>query len=267
MQPRISSNTNLAAFSREGKRTMDVLIPLYAECGYRALDLNFCEMMNPCSALKGEGRRAYLERLATLRDELGLEYIHAHAPYPRDSRPSVEMDEDILSAMEAASFLDLTMIIVHPIKGTVRENIEYFSSLLERQEAPLRIAVENMESKDGIWSAKDLVEIASALSPMAGICLDTGHANICGVDIPSFIDEAGELLIATHIADNDGMEDQHLLPGFGSIPWEKVIPAFRESYQGYLNFECMFFSRNMPQSLSKDVVKLSLAIGEWLLSL
>ena len=53
---RTASNTNLVSFTRGGgKRTMLSLIPEYAAHGLKALDLNFCEMMNPCSALRDNG--------------------------------------------------------------------------------------------------------------------------------------------------------------------------------------------------------------------
>ena len=272
MQPRISSNTNLIAFSRDGKRTMDVLIPLYAEYGYKNLDLNFCEMMNPGSILNTEHSGEYITRLRKAKEHYSLEYIQAHAPYPHDymqlpDKEKKSSDEAILRSMDWAAELGIPHIVVHPIRAGVEENIRYFSSLLGKQRKSVRIAVENMETRDEIWSAADLKAIASALSPMAGICLDTGHAHIAGADIPSFIAESGELLIGTHIADNNGKEDQHLLPGFGTIDWESTMKALKSGYRGYINYECMYFSRYLPQDFSEDVIRLSLKIGDWLLSL
>ena len=272
MQPRISTNTNLVAFSRDGRRTMDQLIPLYARCGYEALDLNFCEMMNPGSILNGPGAWEYIDRLKALRDEHGLEYIQAHAPYPRDyaaldTADRKASDEAVLRSMEFASALGIPHIVVHPIRGTARDNAAYFSSLLERQETPIVIAIENMETRGEIWDADTLMEITEALSPMAGICLDTGHAHMAGADIPDFIRTAGSRLIGLHAADNNGKEDQHLLPGFGTIDWEAAMAAFRESYGGYLTYECMKFSANLPFSLSGAVIDLSLSIAGDLLGL
>lgn len=251
---------------------MDTLIPLYAESGYKALDLNFCEMMNPYSILNTGKAWDYIEKLQEEKEKYSLSYIQSHVPYPHDYR-SLSMegkelsDNSILKAMEFSSALGIPHVVIHPIKGSVQDNINYFSSLLDRQKEPIKIAIENMETREGIWSADELIEMAKALSPMAGICLDTGHAFIAGENIPDFIRKAGKLLLGTHIADNDGKKDLHLLPGFGKIEWESVMKAFRESYEGYLNYECMFFSRNLPQSLSKDVINLSLEIGKWLLSL
>lgn len=272
MQHRISTNTNLVAFSRDGKRTMDKLIPLYAKAGYKVLDLNFCEMMNPYSILNTEDAENYIEKLGKQKKEFGLEYIQAHAPYPKDylSLPPSERkasDDSVIKAMKWAAELEIPHIVVHPIKGSIDENVRYFSSLIEKQEKTIRIAIENMETREEIWDADSLVTIANELQPFTGICLDTGHAHIAGADIPSFIKKTGDLLIGTHIADNNGKEDQHLLPGFGTIAWEDVIKAFKESYGGYLNYECMYFQRHLPQSFSGDVINLSLSLGDWLLSL
>ena len=247
------------------------LIPEYAEHGLKTLDLNFCEMMNPTSELRDHGD-GYIERLLRLKEDLGLGYIQAHAPYPRDykglsSADKRLSDNEIRLSMRYAEALGIPHIVIHPIKGDVKENIAYFSSLLDRYEGNIRIAIENMEGDDEIGSADELCEIADSLGERAGICLDTGHANIRGEDIPSFVRRCEGRLIGTHIADNDGKSDQHLLPGFGNIRWEEVIPAFRECYDGYLTLECMFFSRNLPRRLSGEIISLALSVNDWLLSL
>ena len=272
MQLRISTNTNLTAFSRDGKRTMDALIPIYAGSGYSFLDLNFCEMMNPGSVLNTANAESYIWTLKSQKTIYALEYIQAHAPYPRDYLSLSEeerrlSDEGIIRSMRWAAELGIPHIVVHPIKGSIDDNIRYFTALIEKQQKPIRIAIENMETRSEIWKADDLLAIASSLKPAAGLCLDTGHAHIAGEDIPAFIEKAGEMLIGTHIADNNGREDQHLLPGFGTIEWERVIPALKANYSGFLNYECMYFNRHLPQTLTEDVIKLSLAVGEWLLSL
>ena len=246
------------------------LIPEYAEHGLKALDLNFCEMMNPGSELNGDGW-GYIEKLEELKKEHGLSYIQAHAPYPRNYAALTNddkklSDNEILRSMEYAERLGIPHIVIHPIKGSVEENASYFSSLLERSGTSIMIAIENMED-DGISQPDDLMEICERIGGRAGICLDTGHANMRSLDIPTFIRTCGEKLIATHIADNDGKSDQHLLPGFGNICWEDVIPAFRESYGGYLTLECMFFSRRLPRVLSGSIIDLALAVNFWLADL
>ncbi len=93
------------------------------------------------------------------------------------------------------------------------------------------------------WSVKDadsLLKIIEAvnLSNM-GICLDTGHLNMNDGDQETFIKQAGDYLRALHIADNQGVEDQHLMPfGRGSVDWEKVVSGLKAiKYEHLFNFE------------------------------
>ncbi len=266
---RTASNTNLVSFTRGGgKRTMLSLIPEYAEHGLKCLDLNFCEMMNPGSALISDGER-YIDTLLSLKERYGLSYIQAHAPYPRNyaaltNEEKALSDKEIILAASYAARLGIPHIVIHPIKGSVNDNVSYFRSLLSHIDSSIMIAIENMEGQGEITSPDELLEIISELDGRAGICLDTGHANIAGEDIPGFVRACGSNLIGTHIADNDGRSDQHLLPGFGSIEWEELIPAFRDSYAGYLTLECMFFSRYLPESISGSIIDLALSISTWL---
>lgn len=72
-----------------------------------------------------------------------------------------------------------------------------------------------------------------------GICLDTGHLNICGGNQAEFIRKAGKRLTALHIADNEGERDQHMMPfGRGNVDFEQVVRALREvDYHGLFNLE------------------------------
>ena len=170
---RTASNTNLVSFGRDGrKRTMLSLIPEYAEHGLKTLDLNFCEMMNPGSELNGDGWE-YIEKLEKLKKEHGLLYIQAHAPYHRNyaaltNEDKKLSDKEILRSMEYAERLGIPHIVIHPIKGSVEDNVSYFSSLLERSPTSIMIAIENMED-DGISQPDDLLEICERLGGRAGI--------------------------------------------------------------------------------------------------
>ena len=247
------------------------LIPQYAAHGLKALDLNFCEMMNPSSELRDDGEN-YIRTLQEMKKELGLEYVQAHAPYPRDYRSlspedRLASDKMILASMRYAETLGIPHIVIHPIRGSVDDNVSYFLSLLDRCGGDIRIAIENMEGEDEIGSAEELLEIRERIGERAGICLDTGHAHMCGHSIPDFIHRAGDYLIATHIADNNGHKDEHLLPFFGTIDWESAMKAFNESYKGYLNYECMYFGKAFPQKSGEAIASLSYDIANLLLSL
>lgn len=59
-------------------------------------------------------------------------------------------------------------------------------------------------------------------SPAAGICLDFGHAHLIG-DVADAVETAAEHVIATHVHDNRGREDDHLVPYRGTINWDLAL--------------------------------------------
>lgn len=66
----------------------------------------------------------------------------------------------------------------------------------------------------------------------AGICMDFGHAFLGG-DVPDAIETAAEHLIATHVHDNHGRSDEHLVPYFGSIDWDAALVTMQKiGYEG-----------------------------------
>jgi len=56
----------------------------------------------------------------------------------------------------------------------------------------------------------------------AGICLDFGHAHLLG-DVADAVEVAAEHLIATHVHDNHGRQDEHLVPYTGTINWGTAL--------------------------------------------
>ena len=70
-----------------------------------------------------------------------------------------------------------------------------------------------------------------------GICLDFGHAQIDG-DVVEAVETVSEHLIATHVHDNRGRTDDHLVPFEGTIDWPAALTAVRKvGYEGALMFE------------------------------
>jgi sugar phosphate isomerase/epimerase len=87
-----------------------------------------------------------------------------------------------------------------------------------------------------------------------GICLDTGHLNLTGGNQGDFIRKTGKHLKALHIADNEGVYDQHLMPfGRGTVRWQDVMEALKEvNYKGLFNYEIPGETRNCPLSIRLD---------------
>jgi sugar phosphate isomerase/epimerase len=70
-----------------------------------------------------------------------------------------------------------------------------------------------------------------------GICMDVGHAFLLG-DPAEAIETAAGYLITTHLHDNGGDHDDHLVPFQGAIDWAAAVTAFEKiGYDGVFMFE------------------------------
>ena len=70
-----------------------------------------------------------------------------------------------------------------------------------------------------------------------GICLDFGHAHLDG-DVVDAIETVAEHLVATHVHDNRGRQDEHLVPLEGTINWPSAHTAVQKvGYDGPLMLE------------------------------
>jgi len=70
-----------------------------------------------------------------------------------------------------------------------------------------------------------------------GICLDFGHAHLEG-DLVEAIETVSGHLTATHVHDNRGKNDDHLLPFEGTIDWPFALTAVQKiGYDGALMLE------------------------------
>ncbi|HEY8549760.1 MAG TPA: sugar phosphate isomerase/epimerase family protein [Vicinamibacterales bacterium] len=74
-------------------------------------------------------------------------------------------------------------------------------------------------------------------SGRSGICLDLGHAHLMG-DVVDAVETVSGLLTTTHVHDNGGRRDEHLVPFEGTIDWEGALLALQKvGYEGVLMFE------------------------------
>jgi len=79
-----------------------------------------------------------------------------------------------------------------------------------------------------------------------GICLDAGHARLMG-DVVDAIETCSGHLVATHLHDNRGRSDDHLVPGQGVIDWDATLLAFQKvGYDGAWMFELAVAADRRP---------------------
>jgi sugar phosphate isomerase/epimerase len=93
-------------------------------------------------------------------------------------------------------------------------------------ERGIKIAVETLTGA----SAENWIRLYDLLferyrSDFIGLCLDIGHWHMVAGDDLSILERHGDRLIATHIHDNFGATDDHLLPFNGRINWQATTRA------------------------------------------
>lgn len=73
--------------------------------------------------------------------------------------------------------------------------------------------------------------------PGAGLCFDFGHAFLLG-DVVEGIEASSGHVLTTHVHDNGGARDDHLLPFRGGIDWASATTALQKiGYDGALMME------------------------------
>ncbi len=101
----------------------------------------------------------------------------------------------------------------------VRVAVEVIPNDLSRADALVAIIEEDLDATD------------------VGLCLDYGHAFLMG-DVVDTIETVSGHVVTTHVHDNDGRADDHLLPFDGRIDWAAALIATQKiGYDGTLLFE------------------------------
>ena len=85
-----------------------------------------------------------------------------------------------------------------------------------------------------------------------------GHGHTARVGQKNSLETLGSRLVCTHIHDNFGDDDQHLIPTFGEIEWDKTMPILKDiGYSGPLTLEVNYSDNIMLKSFI-DLAKASI---------
>jgi len=222
-----------------------------AEAGFRYVEV----WTEPYEEFEGR-----VDELVRAIDKYGVKAYSLHAPFFGLDISAIDEDarrrslEKVLRSLEIAERLGCSCFIIHPSSKSYHRKEDYekaklmlLKSVEEIEKASsghgVRVSLENMLApREGFrvgTSVAELREIAEKVSlGEVGICLDTGHTNYNGLEVAEEVREAGDLLAALHINDNDGSGDQHLVPGEGTIDWHSFLEALKDTgYDGLLMFE------------------------------
>ena len=175
--------------------------------------------------------------------------LHAlHAPAERDFNPvhessaplsisdpervrRLEAVDEIKRALDVAEYLPFRYLVQH--MGGSRDAADArrfdaaFSSLehlhVFAKERGVTLALENTPGELATPANLRQFIIDTRLTDLR-LCFDIGHAHI-GDGVMASIEPMREFLATSHIHDNHGIKDEHLLPYEGSIEWKSALPA------------------------------------------
>jgi len=180
----------------------------------------------------------------------GLKLLNLHASHGREKYWNSFLEYQRLAGVELvqnritmAARLGAEVVIIHvpssageevrqAMLGPVRQSLEAVLPFAKRH--GVRVAIENMESDD-FWMLTTLLNEYDA--DVLGLCYDSGHGNIDGRGLDN-LEKVKDRLIALHLHDNDGTDDQHKIPFTGTVDWERLARLIAASpYSSCLNLE------------------------------
>ena len=208
-----------------------------------------------------------IEKIISLLDENRLLCVQTHLPYYNlkidSSIVDPKFEEAIKRCIRATSILGAKCAAMHLRSAFDRD----FSTTLAREDnrraienylpaaldSGVVIALENLPIfpwdtswRFYSWDYEELISFADSFkSDNVKICWDFGHAHLTGIDQRRALSLIGDKLVCTHIHDNFGNDDHHLIPGIGTVKWEEIMPTLNDiGYQGPLTLELEY--KNIP---------------------
>ena len=233
--------------------TLDALVEMAASIGFAAMEWFETGVEAPWSAEPTARRLRVLMR----RHEMGAQY---HAPY----EPPFDLagDGDTLRGPESVSrvlsevicraeCLGARLTTVH--LGTCPPGADQAEALRnvmegvlaavpELEKRRMHLALENhtpafLDAPVGHSPEEFDWLMEHIQSEWVGRTLDIGHAHIAG-RIDDFTARPFDRVFNVHLHDNNGVSDQHLPLGQGTVPWGRVLAQLAGTYhKGPLTFE------------------------------
>ena len=151
---------------------------------------------------------------------------------------SVHADDGSLDGVvDLAAQVPFEFLVIHPLAqpDATRRRIE--DAVARLSPHSVKVAVEVMGA--GRWNTGTLTRLLEEdlEDTDAGICLDFGHAHLGG-DLGEAIETVSGHLLTTHLHDNRGRKDDHLVPFAGTIDWDLAMMETQKiGYDGVLMME------------------------------
>jgi len=201
--------------------------------------------------------------LPEMARSFSLEVENVHAPIDKinsiwtDSINSEEVVKRYTNCILDCAQHNIPTVVIHltsgdtpPIASEIGLNrLKYLVELAERKS--INIALENLRKPEYLQFVFSNIQ-----SDRLGFCYDSGHEN-CYSQGMDLLGAYGDKLMALHLHDNDGQDDQHRIPGEGTINWDTIARKIQSTnYNGPMSLEVTNeFSKRYSNILAQGFLK------------
>lgn len=204
-----------------------------------------------------------IKNIRHLIEDRGLEisaFIPAQFRYPVSLvNPKKKIRVDSINYIKESSYTALalginkvTVFPGHTLHGQsigsawqlLKESLKMLTEHAERNDMDLLLEPADRMESDLITTVDDALKIKEEVgSDKLGILLDTGHAAITKESLTDCVKKLNESrsVFHIHIDDNNGLMDEHLIPGRGKIDFVPFLKELKKiKYKGFLTVELDF---------------------------
>ena len=289
---RLSTMTNLFYEEREDKKNFLNSVRRTNAVGFKVMDFCMCPFQRHETEMLGDDWEERTYEIANEAAKLGVEFSQSHLLYAKPlTRRKTAADEGCEQneffiwatqrAIRISAMLGVKWAVVHPVQLSedadlerdIKYNHEIYDKYVELASSlGVGLAFENMADVDnkrrfGVTADELGALVDSFGSEYVGACWDFGHGNRVFSNQCEQLIKLGDRLKATHVDDNVGKDDLHIIPFFGTVKWHNIMKTLHEiNYAGDFNFELASCKR-MPPELKQATVEYIYKVGEYLMSL
>lgn len=196
-------------------------------------------------------------------EKIGLEISMVHCQYngkilnelwEEHSEVGDEIIEDLINQVKSINGFGIKNFVIHIGGDKNSKNTIYGLKRIEKllrlcEEYKINLCIENLFLASQVEYVFENIK-----SPYLKFCYDSGHNNFLTPEI-DLADKYYKLLTATHIHDNHGETDEHLILGLGNINQNKLAKSLAKSNPEFLTAEIKFKGQTLtPEELKEKLV-------------
>ena len=244
--------------------SLDEAANVMKQAGFDGIDISMCDdQLDP----EKQALPQWKEKIVAEADAVkkaGLEIAQCHLPYfpghikkPGDGGYMAYEAfclPGVIRAVELCGEIGCPVAVLHPYydetdaDNCIEGNVHMVKALIPYLEKHhVKLALENIYchqyEMSNVSYPEQIMKILNMVDhPLVGTCLDTGHANVFGIDCAQAVRTYGKKLFALHANGNSHrrLTDNHVIPGVmgDGIDYLAFASALKEvGYTGWFNLE------------------------------